>query len=159
MSHVKIPPSSTNPPSRRDASNNVDIEKACRDYKGTWTKSSRGVVVTWSETVDIFGAIVGKFNPIGGKFLVHSFDGDCNHVASADLEPQSPGFKTEVDVGDGSVTVKVKCFDAACSGNKETIGDMEVSGGKSAMADCDGDVHWVEGIGRYAHKMCGFLNG
>ena len=123
--------------------------------RATWTSSSRGIIVTWSQQTDVFAAIIGKFNLKSGQFLVHSFDGDCNHVSSENLNPQNPGFSTDIDVGRNSVTVDVACFDNAC-GDRVTTGHTEVSGGGVAMADCDDQVTWV---GCYAYKMCGFLHG
>ena len=79
-------------------------------------------------------------------------------MSSANVEPQNPGFEGQIDTGDGTVTVNIDCYNTACQ-NGVTIGGMEVSGGKSAMVTCDGEKEWTEGIGRYAYRMCGFLNG
>ena len=92
-----------------------------------------------------------------GENIVHAFDSDCNHVNSANLEPQSPGFSAhDFDVGGVSTRIDVSCFNTACS-DGVTVGDIRVHVGSAVMLSSCEEEEWAEGIGRYAYRFCSFL--
>ena len=149
---------------RQDDDNSVDITEACNAYDGVFTSNMCGIIATYSVETDIFAAILGNFNLNSGGRLVHSFDSDCNHLSSAEVEPNGGfnGFSGSVKTLDdeAEVEVTIPCYDTACS-NGVYIGEPELSGPnvpKNADGDsvysCGDQEEWSEGIGAYSYRMC-----
>lgn len=127
------------------------------------TRSKCAVMATYSIETDVFAALAGDFGLNSGDRLIHTFDSDCNHLSTEEVEPNGGfnGFSASISTHDDEqdVEVKIPCYDTAC-GNGVFIGKPELSGNaipQEGMYSCGDQVDWNEGIGRYAYRMCDWL--
>lgn len=112
-------------------------------------------------------ALKGEFGIKDGDYLVHTFNGACHHISTAELEPQSPGFKAEIDVGLSWATVEVDCFEIA-SGNGDgsqyvgkisvELHDFTVNPGLNPVAILShGQKVVVKSVSMYAYRTTGII--
>lgn len=119
-----------------------------------------GVMSTYNFKTDLIAALLGNFNMITGDYLIHLFDGDCNHLDSKNAEPQSPRFKATMDLDGWDVDVGVACYGVACA-QGDMIGSMWVEGKWDSWNGddsyhCWDDEQWTEDIGAYSYRFCEF---
>ena len=133
----------------------LDLEKSCREAEG-YTDQARTVMVTWSQGPNIAESLQGQFSIDDPEHMAHSFDGDCNHISSAQIKPQSPGFKAEVDMGKGIIDVELDCMGLCFGANPPKIGELSISGvDESADVECYDDKTMFKGVVQvYAYRTC-----
>ena len=147
---------------RQEDGNNVDVGDACREKMVIFPDFACAVMSTYSTQADIFSAIVGQFNLQEGDYLAHYFEGSCDHKASANWKPQSPGFEAKFEHPLGTITAKTECFGIICHPDEGLIGGMTF--GTSWTDGLEDDKDWgcfneeefVDGLLVYGYRLCQF---